>query len=91
MPGVSMIQPWTPSSPGSGSMIADVEVCRPRPVTALTCPIARSASGTSALTSVDFPTPLWPISTLVRPERRSVSSVRSPPFRVTTHGTPRGR
>ena len=45
---------------------ADVEVCRPRPVTALTMPTSRSASGTSALTSVDLPTPLCPTSTLVR-------------------------
>ncbi len=33
-----------PSS-GSGSISADVEVCRPRPVTALTRPIARSVPG----------------------------------------------
>ena len=29
----------------AASISADVDVCRPRPVTALTCPIARSASG----------------------------------------------
>ena len=88
MPGVSMIQP--PGS-GSGSISAEVEVCRPRPVTALTSPTARSASGTSALTSVDLPTPLCPTSTLVRPLRWPRSSSRSPPLRVTTHGTPSER
>ena len=31
--------------PGSASMYADVEVCRPRPVTALTMPTSRSAVG----------------------------------------------
>ena len=40
-------------------------MCRPRPVTALTTPMARSVPGTSALTSVDLPTPLWPSSTLM--------------------------
>src|SRR3954451_24728593 len=58
IPGVSMIQPAGPSSPGRANMIAEVEVCRPRPVTALTTPTSRPASGTSALTKVDFPTPL---------------------------------
>ena len=72
-------------------MIAEVEVCRPRPVTAFTCPISRSASGTSAFTRVDFPTPLCPISTLVRSASRSRSSVRSAPRWVTTHGTPSER
>ena len=53
--------------PGSASMIAEVEVCRPRPVTALTMPDRRGRRpGTSALTSVDLPTPLCPTSTLVR-------------------------
>ena len=61
-PGVSMTQP----PPGSSRAIADDEVCRPRPVTALTPPVARSAPGTSALTSVDFPTPECPTSTLTR-------------------------
>ena len=56
MPGVSMIQP-SPSGQ-LAACSADVEVCRPRPVTALTMPTSRSASGTSALTSVDLPTPL---------------------------------
>ncbi len=57
MPGVSMIQP---SSSGRASATADDEVCRPRPVTSLTTPVARSASGTSALTRVLLPTPEWP-------------------------------
>ena len=61
--------------PGSASIRALTEVCRPRPVTALTTPTSRKASGTSALTSVDLPTPLWPSSTLVRPASRSRSSV----------------
>ena len=56
-----------PVSSGSGSAIADDEVCRPLPVTALTTPTARPASGTSALTSDDLPTPDWPMSTLIRP------------------------
>ena len=54
MPGVSMIQP---SSSGSASATADDEVCRPRPVTSLTTPVARSARGTRALTRVVLPTP----------------------------------
>ena len=64
-PGVSMTQP--PS--GSSSAIADDEVCRPRPVTALTPPVARPAPGTSALTRVDLPTPEWPTRTLTRSRR----------------------
>ncbi len=75
MPGVSTIQPSRPSCAGSASISAEVEVCRPRPVTALTCPIARSVPGTSALTSVDLPTPLWPTSTLTRPASRDRRSV----------------
>ena len=67
-PGVSMIQP--PS--GSRSATAEVEVCRPLP-TPVTVPIARSASGTSALTSVDLPTPECPTSTDSRPVSRSRS------------------
>jgi hypothetical protein len=42
---------------GSRSAIADEEMCRPLPVTTFTAPIARSAPGIKALTSVDFPTP----------------------------------
>ena len=42
---------------GSRRAIADVEVCRPRPVTALTAPMARFAPGIKALTRVDLPTP----------------------------------
>ena len=56
MPGVSTIQP--PPAVRSSSITAEVDVCRPRPVWALTMPMARSLPGTSALTSVDFPTPL---------------------------------
>ena len=52
-PGVSMTQP----PPGSSRAMADDDVCRPRPVTALTPPVARPAPGTSALTIVDLPTP----------------------------------
>ena len=61
-PGVSMIQP----PPGSGSATTDEEVCRPRPVTGLTAPTARPASGISVLTRVDLPTPEWPTRTLIR-------------------------
>ena len=53
MPGVSTTQPPA----GSGRATADVDVCLPRPVTALTWPTMRAASGTSVLTKVDFPTP----------------------------------
>ena len=58
-PGVSITHPPT----GSSRAIADDEVCRPRPVTALTMPTSRFAAGTRAFTSVDLPTPLDPIST----------------------------
>ena len=71
IPGVSTIQP----PPGRASISAVTEVCRPRPVTAFTTPTDRKASGTSALTSVDLPTPLCPSSTLVRPASRSTISV----------------
>jgi hypothetical protein len=54
MPGVSITHP---DMSGSGRAITLVDVCRPRPVTTLTPPTARRASGTSALTSVDLPTP----------------------------------
>ncbi len=37
-PGVSITQP---EPPGSGSASAEVVVCRPRPVTALTTPVVR--------------------------------------------------
>ena len=57
-PGVSITHP--PAR--SGSAIADVEVCRPLP-TPVTLPVARLASGTSAFTSVDLPTPECPIIT----------------------------
>ncbi len=52
-------------------------MCRPRPVTTLTTPTARSASGTKALTSVDFPTPEWPTSTLRLPDERSAQLVQA--------------
>ncbi len=55
-PGVSITQP---ASSGSRSAIADTDVCRPRPI-ALTTPVSRSASGTSALIRVDLPTPGMP-------------------------------
>jgi hypothetical protein len=45
------------SRSGSRRATADVEVCRPRPVTSLTFPIARRAPGIKALTRVDLPTP----------------------------------
>ena len=73
-PGVSMIQP----PPGSGSATAEDEVCLPRPVTGLTVPTARSASGTSRLTSVDLPTPECPTSTLIRPASSPRSSASHP-------------
>lgn len=62
-PGVSMTQPCAPLS---GSASAEVVVCLPRPVTALTWPVARWRS-TSALTRVVFPTPLWPTKAVIRP------------------------
>ena len=87
-----MIQPSMPRrSVGQASISADVDVWRPRPVTALTTPTSRCAVGISAFTSVDLPTPLCPIRTLVRPRSRSRSSLRSPPRWVTTQGTPSGR
>ena len=49
---------------GSRSAMAEDDMCRPRPVTAFTAPIARSAPGIKALTSVDLPTPEWPTKTL---------------------------
>ncbi len=57
----------TPRPAPSRRASAEEEVWRPRPVTALTVPMARSAAGTSALNSVDLPTPEWPTSTLTRP------------------------
>ena len=59
-----MIQP----PPGNSRATADDEVCRPRPVTGFTIPTTRPASGTSAFTSVDLPTPDCPIMTLIRPD-----------------------
>ena len=92
-PGVSMTH--VPGSPGTRSATAEVDVCRPRPVTSLTTPTARSASGTRALTSVDFPTPECPTSTDIRPASAArtssspsiaASSVRE----LTTTRTPMG-
>ena len=51
----------------SGSATTDDEVCRPRPVTGLTTPVERAASGMTVFTSVDLPTPDCPMSTLIRP------------------------
>ena len=59
-PGVSITHPVPPSPSSTRSEIVDDDVCRPRPVTSFTRPIARSAPGTSAFTSVDLPTPEWP-------------------------------
>ena len=83
MPGVSTTHP--PGSPGSASATAEVDVCRPLP-TPETTPTARSASGTSTLTSVDLPTPLCPISADTRPVRTSRSAAGSVSERVTTMG-----
>ncbi|MNI63415.1 hypothetical protein D3C73_1187830 [compost metagenome] len=52
----------------SFSAKAEDDVCRPRPVTALTPPVARSAP-VSALTMVDLPTPEWPSMTVTLPPR----------------------
>src|SRR5882757_1333194 len=82
IPGVSITQPSgalsAASGPsgllnrGSGMATADDEVCRPLP-TPESRPTARSASGTSALTSVDLPTPECPMNADSRP----VSTARS--------------
>ena len=79
--------------PGSGSATAEDEVWRPRPVTTLTEPTARSAPGTSAFTRVDLPTPECPTMTLIRPASasrsgRSCSSVSGCPS--TTCAVPSG-
>ena len=84
-----MIQP--PS--GSARATAEDEVCRPRPVTAFTIPTARSASGTRVLTSVDLPTPDWPMSTLIRPASAARSGAICSPLSgrpVTRQVTPSG-
>ncbi len=91
----------TQPPPGRRSATADVDVCRPRPVTSLTTPVARRASGTSALTSVDLPTPECPTNTDVRPasasRTASSGSIAQPSGarpsgtrRVTTTETPSG-
>ena len=61
-PGVSISHP----SP-SGRATAEEDVCLPRPVTGLTEPTERAASGTTVFTNVDLPTPDCPMSTLIRP------------------------
>ena len=59
---------------GTRSDTVDDDVWRPRPVTALTTPVARSVPGTRAFTSVDLPTPEWPTATVVWPARSGASS-----------------
>ena len=71
----------------SRSATEEDDVCRPRPVTAFTTPVARCASGTSALTSVDLPTPECPTATVVRPSRSARRGPRSPPRRVVRNGS----
>ena len=59
----------------SAARPSTIDVCRPRPVTTLTCPVARCASGTRAFTSVDLPTPEWPTNTVECPT--SAAPIRS--------------
>ena len=70
-PGVSMIQP-PPRQPQRDRAGRGV----PALADALTTPTARSASGTSALTSVDLPTPECPTSTDTRPPSARADVVR---------------
>lgn len=92
-PGVSTTQP---RSPGSGSARAEVVVCRPRPVTALTLPVVRRrSSGTRALTSVVLPTPECPTKAVTLPSsswrtRSAASPFSSSSRLVTMYGTPSG-
>src|SRR6266704_852786 len=79
-PGVSITQP---SSSGRRSATAELDVCRPMP-NALTTPVARRASGTSRLISVDLPTPECPTNTDICPVSRANRSARSLPRCVTT-------
>ena len=53
---------------------AEVDVCLPRPVTSLTSPVVRSASGTREFTNVDLPTPEWPRNTVVLPDSAALTS-----------------
>ena len=80
--------------PGSRNATADDEVWRPRPVTGLTVPTARSAAGISVFTSVDLPTPECPTRTLSSPASSPASGpgVTSPPGPrpVTTCRSPSG-
>src|SRR6202034_1629793 len=102
-PGVSISHPSPGPSPGfppglscsggSGSASTEDDVCLPRPVTALTRPTVRSASGTSVFTIVDLPTPDWPISTLIRPastERSLASAHAGNGLLVVSIGSPSG-
>ena len=73
-PGVSITHP---SVPGNRRAIADVEMCRPRPVTSLTSPMARFAPGINVLTRVDLPTPEWPTKTLRWPASACLNGSRS--------------
>ena len=78
----------------SGIATTDDDVCLPRPVTGLTVPTERSASGTRVFTSVDLPTPDGPMSTLIRPvsAERTRASVRGASGRrVVSIGMPSGR
>src|SRR5260370_7185372 len=78
----------------SGIATTDDDVCRPRPVTGLTVPTERSASGTSVFISVDLPTPDGPMSTLIRPVStdRTRDSVRGGSGRlVVSIGRPTAR
>ena len=86
-PGVSTTQP-RPS--GSGRAMAATVVWRPLP-TADTTPVARAASGTSLLTSVDLPTPECPTSAETRPSSRSASASGGWSRRVTTTGSSSSR
>ena len=61
---------------GSRRAMAEDEMCRPRPVAALTSPIARPAPGISAFTRVDFPTPEWPTKTLRCSRSRSAQRIQ---------------
>ena len=75
---------------GSRRAMAEEEMCRPRPVTTLTSPIARSAPGIRALTRVDFPTPEWPTKTLRWLAQPLAQRVQIGAGKVTSTGTPSG-
>ena len=97
IPGVSTIQPPAGAPAARSSSVAisrsameDEEVCRPRPVTAFTTPVARVDPGTRAFTMVDLPTPEWPTATVVRPSSTRRSALRSAPCRLVTTTRSRG-